>query len=211
MIETCQLRYSYPHGKVLAFADVRVAQGATLLLKGRSGAGKSTWLALVAGLMAPGAGTLTVAGQALTTLQPAARDAWRARTVGFLPQKLHLSPSFSVADNLGLAYYAAGRPRDATAIAHTLGLLGVAELAGSRPLQLSGGQAQRVALARAVLLNPQVILADEPTASLDDAAAQAAIALLDSTARRLGATLVIATHDARVATWLPAFSLLDLG
>jgi putative ABC transport system ATP-binding protein len=210
MISSRALQYRYPQGPVLAFPDVAVPQGGVLLLRGRSGAGKSTWLSLVAGLLAPSAGELVVAGQSLLALTPVQRDAWRARHVGFLPQKLHLSPALSVVGNLGLAYYAAGLPDDRTAIAAALAALGVAELAERQPAQLSGGQAQRVALARAVLLNPRVILADEPTASLDDAAAQDALTLLQTTAQRSGATLVIATHDARVRQALPAALVLDL-
>jgi putative ABC transport system ATP-binding protein len=109
-----------------------------------------------------------------------------------------------VAQNLGLAQWAAGLPEDPGRIDATLAALGVADLAQRKPAQLSGGQAQRVALARAVLLNPKIILADEPTASLDDEAADSAIALLVQTTQAQGATLVIATHDSRVAPLLPA-------
>jgi putative ABC transport system ATP-binding protein len=130
-------------------------------------------------------------------------DAWRARTIGFLPQKLHLSAALTVAQNLAMAQWAAGQAEDPHRIAATLAALGVADLGRRKPAQLSGGQAQRVALARAVLLQPRVILADEPTASLDDEAAAAAIALLLQTAQQHGATLVIATHDGRVAPLLP--------
>jgi putative ABC transport system ATP-binding protein len=210
MISSRALQYRYPRGPALTFPDVAVPQGGVLLLRGRSGAGKSTWLSLVAGLLTPSAGELVVAGQPLPTLTRVQRDAWRARYVGFLPQKLHLSPALSVAGNLGLAYFAAGLPEDHGAIRTALDALGVVELAARRPAQLSGGQAQRVALARAVLLNPKVILADEPTASLDDAAAQDALALLQATAQRCGATLVIATHDARVRQALPTAQLLEL-
>lgn len=209
MLTSRALQYHYPRGPALTFPDVELPQGGALLLRGRSGAGKSTWLSLVAGLLTPTGGELVVAGQALAALTPVQRDAWRARTVGFLPQKLHLSPALSVAGNLGLAYYAAGLPEDRAAIHAALAALGVAELAARRPAQLSGGQAQRVALARAVL-QPKVILADEPTASLDDVAAQDALALLQVTAQRCGATLVIATHDARVRQALPAAQWLDL-
>jgi putative ABC transport system ATP-binding protein len=103
-----------------------------------------------------------------------------------------------VHDNLALAQWAAGQPEDAGRIAEALAALGVAELARRKPAQLSGGQAQRVALARAVLLQPQVILADEPTASLDDAAAAQAAQLLAQVAAQQGATLVVASHDARL-------------
>lgn len=199
MIQTRALRYAYVGGATLSFPDVEVAQGAVLLLSGPSGSGKSTWLALVAGLVGPASGDLTVAGQTLSALKNVAGDAWRAKTIGFLPQKLHLSAALTVFQNLALAQWAAGVPEDAGRIRSTLQALGVAELAQRKPGQLSGGQAQRVALARAVLLQPQVILADEPTASLDDEAARDAVALLLATAKTYNATLVIATHDARVA------------
>jgi putative ABC transport system ATP-binding protein len=210
MIATRALQYHHATGPLLTFPDVTVPQGGVLLLRGRSGAGKSTWLALAAGLRGATMGDITVAGQSLAALTPVARDAWRARSIGFLPQQLHLSQSLSVADNLALAYFAAGLSVDPAAIVAALQSLGVAELAQRKPAQLSGGQAQRVALARAVLLNPQVILADEPTASLDDEAAQDALALLQATARRSGATLVIATHDARVLQALPEAMRLEL-
>ena len=203
MIESRGLQYAYPRSEPLRLGDVSVAQGGTLLLRGPSGSGKSTWLALAAGLLTPSAGEVVVAGQSVGALAAAARDAWRARHIGFLPQKLHLSEALTVADNLARAHFAAGLPVDRPAIAAALGALGLGELASRRPSQLSGGQAQRVALARAVLLRPRVILADEPTASLDDDACAAALALLRRSASELDATLVIATHDARVWQALP--------
>ena len=203
MIRTRSLRYAYPRGPALSFPDVSVAQGATLLLRGHSGTGKSTWLSLAAGLLTPPAGEVVVAGQRLGDLSGPARDRWRSRHLGFLPQQLHLSQALTVAGNLGLVYYAAGLPEDRAAVQGALEALGVGELAQRRPSQLSGGQAQRVALARSVLLRPAVILADEPTASLDDAAAAGAVALLRTAAARSNATLVIATHDRRVQEALP--------
>jgi putative ABC transport system ATP-binding protein len=204
VIQTRGLSYRYPDGPALVFPDVDVAQGAVLLLSGPSGCGKSTWLALVAGLVAPASGALTVANQPLAALKKIAADAWRAGTIGFLPQKLHLSAALTVQQNLALAQWAAGQPEDAVRIQAALQSLGVQELAGRKPGQLSGGQAQRVALARAVLLQPKVILADEPTASLDDEAAADAVGLLLTTAKTHHATLVIATHDARIAALIPA-------
>ena len=203
MIETAGLAYRYREGSALHFPDVALAQGKTMLLQGPSGAGKSTWLALAAALLRPGSGRITVAGLDLAQLSRVAGDAWRARAVGFLPQRLHLSDALTVTGNLAMAQGAAGAPNDPAAIRRTLESLGIAGLAGRRPHQLSGGQAQRVALARAVLLQPKVILADEPTASLDDEAASAALALLAASAEHCGATLVIATHDRRVADGLP--------
>ena len=144
-----------------------------------------------------------VAGQDLSALKKIATDAWRARTIGFFPQKLHLSEALTVAGNLAMAQWAAGVPDEPQKVMEVLATLGLGDLAQRLPRQLSGGQAQRVALARAVLLSPKVILADEPTASLDDEAAQAALTLLQASAARAGATLVIATHDSRVAQALP--------
>jgi len=208
MIETLGLAYRYPGGAELRFRDVQVDQGGTLLLRGPSGSGKSTWLALAAGLLTATEGEIIVAGQPLRPLGGRARDAWRAGAIGLLPQKLYLSDALTVAGNLALVYYAAGLPVDHGAITRTLDILGVADLAQRKPEQLSGGQAQRVALARAVLRAPRVILADEPTASLDDVACASALDLLRQSAQACGATLVIATHDRRVAEALPQASEL---
>ena len=211
MIRTSGLSYHYAGGNLLRFADVDLPQGGVLLVQGPSGCGKSTWLALVAGLLRQNTGSVQVAGQDLAQLRAVATDAWRARSVGFLPQKLHLSEALGVTGNLALAQWAAGVADNPGAIEQVLLTLGLADLANRRPSQLSGGQAQRVALARAVLLRPQVILADEPTASLDDAAAHNALQLLRDSATRLQATLVIATHDARVRAALPQAQVLALG
>jgi len=204
MIETQHLQFAYGAGPPLQFPDVRVPQGAVVLLSGPSGSGKSTWLALLAGLVQAQHGTLEVAGQDLRVLGGRNADAWRSRNIGFLPQKLHLSAALTVQHNLELVFWAAGLPVDAKRVSQALEQLGVAELAQRFPAQLSGGQAQRVALARAVLMQPRLILADEPTASLDDAAALYAVKLLTHAAQQHGATLVIATHDARVAHTLAA-------
>ena len=206
MIQTRDLCFQYPQGPQLAFADMDIAQGSVLLLHGPSGCGKSTLLALVAGLVAPTSGHLTVAGQSLNALKKMASDAWRSKVIGFLPQKLHLSAALTVYQNLLMAQWAAGQYEDGKRIHNVLQALGVDDLAQRRPSQLSGGQAQRVALARAVLQHPRVILADEPTASLDDDAARDAVALLLDAAQRQNSTLVVATHDARVASLISALT-----
>ena len=208
MIQTEGLCFAYPRSEPLRFADVSVAQGGTLLLRGPSGSGKSTWLALASGLLTPTAGDVVVGGQSVGGLPPAARDAWRARHIGFLPQKLHLSDALSVADNLGLVFFASGLPVDRAAVERALQWLDIGSLSARKPSQLSGGQAQRVALARALLQRPGVILADEPTSSLDDMTCAAALDLLRNCAGQLNATLVIATHDARVVQALPQAAVL---
>jgi putative ABC transport system ATP-binding protein len=204
MLTTHSVRYQYPRGAPLVLPDVSVPQAGVLVLRGNSGSGKSTLLALAAGLLTASSGKVEVAGQNPALLSATQRDAWRGRTVGFLPQRLHLSDALSVYDNLALAYFAIGSPTDKAQIMQSLDALGVADLAQRLPHALSGGQAQRVALARSVLMQPKVILADEPTASLDDTAAHSAVNLLAQTALRCAATLVIATHDARIAHMLPS-------
>jgi putative ABC transport system ATP-binding protein len=218
MIFTQRLCYKYPQSdatsETLHFPNVDLAQGDTLVLRGNSGTGKSTWLALLAGLLMPQQGDLTVAGQRLNGLSNSARNAWRANNLGFLPQKLHLSEALTVTENLHLVYFAAGLPLIPSVKTHiesTLAALGVVDYANRKPSTLSGGQAQRVALARAVLLNPKVILADEPTASLDDDAVNAALVLLQASAARSNATLVIATHDFRVSAALKTAKTLEFG
>ncbi len=210
MIHSADLAYRYPDGPDIQFPDVDVPQGGVLLVRGPSGCGKSTWLALAGALLRPSRGQISVAGQPLNGLDPAAGDAWRARAIGFLPQKLHLSAALTVYGNLALAYYAAGLPVDAAAVEAALLALDVAQLRHRKPSQLSGGQAQRVALARAVLRRPQVIFADEPTASLDDESAHAALKLLREVAGSSNATLVVATHDARVVQAMPRAVTLQL-
>jgi putative ABC transport system ATP-binding protein len=211
MIVARGISHRYAGAAPLAWPDFEAPQGAVVRLAGPSGSGKSTVLALLAGLLALQQGHLAVAGTSLDSLGARERDAWRARTLGFVPQRLHLSEGLSVARNLELPDLAAGRAPDRARIAQLLGRLGLQGLEHRLPGALSGGQAQRVALARVLVGRPRVILADEPTAHLDDEAAEAALVLLAEVAAAEEATLVVATHDARVARAWPGARAWTLG
>lgn len=198
MLAWTGLRHRYPGGAEIAYADCTLPAPCHLLLRGASGSGKSTLLALLSGLLRVQQGSLTVAGTELNGMSPRALDAWRGETLGVVPQRLHLSDALTVAENLALPALAAGQGADPERAAELLAALDIAELAGRRPHQLSVGQAQRVALARALMRRPRLLLADEPSANLDDEHTLHMLALLLDAAESQGCTLVIASHDARV-------------
>lgn len=191
------LRQRYGAQTVLSLDRFEAAAGEHWLVLGASGSGKTTFLNLAAGLLPATEGAVEVGGQDLSKLHGGVRDRWRGRTVGIVPQKLHLIPSLTVAQNLELATWLAGMARNPGRALSLLDELGLRDKASSRPAQLSHGQAQRVAVARAVMNRPKLLLADEPTSNLDDAACGAALDLLQSQAKSCGATLVVATHDQR--------------
>ncbi len=198
MISVHGLEHRYGERTALRLADWKVAQGERWLVLGRSGSGKTTLLHVIAGLIRPSEGEVEVSGENLRRLEGGRLDRWRATTVGVVLQALHLVRHLGVRDNLRLAQYLAGLPQDDRRIADSLAALGVADKAARRPSELSQGEQQRVAIARALVNRPKLLLADEPTANLDDEAAAKVVDLLTEQAARHGATLVVATHDARV-------------
>ena len=202
MIAIRGLAHRYGSTAALRLPEWRVGQGERWAVIGPSGSGKSTLLHIVAGLVCPTEGEVEVSGQNLGKLSGSTLDRWRGATIGIVLQALHLVRHLSVRDNLRLAQYLAHLPQDDTRVQDTLASLDVADKAGRRPDELSQGERQRVAIARAVVNRPKLLLADEPTANLDDAAAALAVDLLSEQAGRHGATLVVATHDARVKTKL---------
>lgn len=197
-----ELGLDYPGGPSLAFPDLSLGNGQHLLLRGASGSGKSSLIALLAGLRRASRGEVWLAGRALGGLAPAALDRWRGACLGLLPQRLHLCEGLSLRDNLRLPFTAVGEAEPAgriDALAERLGLTGLLHRA---PHQLSGGQMQRAALARALVRAPQLLLLDEPSSSLDDEATQALLRLVVALAAEHGVSLLVATHDARVVNFL---------
>jgi putative ABC transport system ATP-binding protein len=195
MIAVRGLEHRYGGQAVLKLESWDVAAGERWLVLGPSGSGKTTLLHVLAGLVVPFTGKVSVFN---TDILAGVSDQWRGATVGIVFQALHLIGHLTVRQNLRLAQYLAHAPQDDGRIDEALGALGVADKAGRRPAELSQGERQRVALARAVVNRPRLLLADEPTANLDDAAAALAAQLLVEQAERHAATLVVATHDSRV-------------
>jgi lipoprotein-releasing system ATP-binding protein len=203
MIATQQLSYSYPSGKELIFPDVACSKGEALLITGQSGCGKTTLLHLMGGLLAPTNGQIHIADKNLSALTATERDAFRGKNIGIIFQKMHFIASLNVAQNLELAGWLANIQTSAARMMDLLNELGIADQLHKLPSQLSSGQLQRLAIARAFYNNPQLILADEPTASLDDHNTESVIQLLMHAAKKYQTTLVIVTHDQRLKNYFP--------
>jgi putative ABC transport system ATP-binding protein len=185
---------------VLSDVSVAIEPGEIVVLVGRSGSGKSTLLNLIAGIDRPTSGRVVVDGTDLTALDEDARTRFRRRRIGFVFQFFNLIPLLSVEENLLLPLELNGKA-DAAGVARARGLLdrvGLGDRGASRPERLSGGEQQRVAIARALVHDPALILADEPTGTLDAETAAAVLALLDGLAREAGKTVVMVTHSREV-------------
>ncbi len=197
------LTHAYAGATVLNVASWQAEQGAQWLMLGPSGSGKTTALHVLAGILRPTSGQVTVANQDLTALSPSALDRFRGKNIGIVLQRLHLIDSLTVLNNLLLAQYMAGETQDAARVREVLASLDLGDKANARPHELSHGQAQRVAVARAVVNKPKLLLADEPTSNLDDARCFQVLDLLLAQAKVCSATLVIATHDQRIKSRVP--------
>jgi lipoprotein-releasing system ATP-binding protein len=188
--------------EVLHGIDLTLKRGEFAALIGPSGSGKSTLLNLIGLLDRPTAGQLFLAGQATEELGDEARTLLRARSIGFVFQFHHLLPAFSAQENVMLPLLAHRGRRDDAMFARAADLIdqvGLTPWAEQRPNDLSGGQQQRVAIARALVLEPTLVLADEPTGNLDTQSADVVFDLLRRVNRELGTTFLIVTHDPRLA------------
>ena len=198
MLVTNQLTFQYGPMKQFAFPDLHCADREALLILGRSGTGKTTLLHLLALLLRPGSGSVTIGQTDLTQLSPAATAAFRAKHVGIIYQKPHFVSSLSVVDNLLLANYLANKPQQKQRARELAGQLGFSDQLAKKTHQLSQGEQQRVSIARAVMNQPGVILADEPTSNLDDENTNRVVTLLREQSEQIGASLIVVTHDQRL-------------
>lgn len=198
MLTIKNLKAGYDGKAVIDLPEFSLNPGEHCLILGKSGSGKTTLLYALAGVLKPLSGDITLNETSLTALSGAALDAFRGKHIGIIYQTLHMAAPLSVIDNILLAQYAAGMKQDAAKAEKLLATLGVLDQRHKKPEQLSIGQQQRVAIARAATNSPQLILGDEPTSALDDESCDTVMKLLLDVAGATGASLIIATHDARI-------------
>lgn len=199
MLDIQDLRAGYQTQYVLNVPQLNIAARARSLLFGASGSGKTTLLYTIAGLAEYVEGRVVVGGQNIYALPESARDQWRSENIGIVFQELHLLKPLTVLQNVVVGDFVRGRRQKTEWAEALLEKLGIAELAQRPAVRLSRGQAQRVAIARALYQKPKILLADEPTSSLDRQSAMQVIDLLTSLQDDMGMTLVVASHDDRIA------------
>ena len=198
MLQTTNIQFAYNVDTAFQFPDVSCANSETLLITGSSGKGKTTLLHLLAGILKPTAGNININDTDITMLKAKKLDHYRGQHIGMVFQQSHFVASLSVLDNVVLAQYLSGRKKDNKQALSLLDSLGIASQKNKKPSQLSIGQQQRVSIARALINNPAVLLADEPTSSLDDENCFAVATLLQQQALQFNTALVIVTHDSRL-------------
>lgn len=196
LLETQALKYAHAGQSILAFPDIQVDKGEALLILGKSGSGKTTLLNLLAGLIKPLEGAVKLGDVNLSSISGQELDLFRGKNIGIVFQKPHLIAALNVRQNLELAHFFS--KKKGQNLDQLLADLGIAKKARASVLTLSEGEAQRVSIARALATNPKLILADEPTSSLDDENTEKVIQLLKAQAAKIGAALIIVTHDQRV-------------
>lgn len=201
LIEVSGLSHDYAGRTVLALDEWCLKEGENQLLLGPSGSGKTTLLSVITGLLKPTAGDIKLCGEYLSRMSPSQKDKARATSFGLVFQDHHLISSLSVEDNLAFARFVAGQDDDPEWTQTLLDRLGLAEKRNSKPATLSRGEAQRAAIARAAITRPPILIADEPTSALDDANTDHVLTLMTDLCKRWGATLLVASHDNRLASY----------
>lgn len=208
LIKLNQVSFAYPTDSnqyVLNIPSWKVDAGETVLLIGESGSGKSTLLKILSGILVPSSGCVSVAGMALEKMSNRQRDQFRAEQIGYVAQNFNLIPYLSALDNINLANFFARKANQKTngfKVQTLLEELSITEQHWQRPIsELSVGQQQRVAIARAVINKPQILIADEPTSSLDQSNRDNFMSILMTTAKTHNMTLVFVSHDLSLSSY----------
>lgn len=197
------LNHSHPSVQAVKGVDLKVAAGEIVLINGPNGSGKTTLLSMLGCLLKPNAGTIRICGRDVTVLDQRELSDFRLRNIGFVFQNFRLLDSLSVMENVELPLNLAGirRPESRERARAALEELKISHRARFYPNVLSGGERQRAAIARALVNDPGIILADEPTGSLDSMAGRAAVQCLSEAARKSRAAVVIVGHDERIRSF----------
>ena len=209
MIELENITKTYHMGEetihALSGIDLTIAEGEFVAIVGSSGSGKSTLLHIIGGLDSPTSGKVTIAGQDLSQSSDKELSRYRNRSVGFVFQTFNLHPTYNALENvaLPLIFSKMPRPQRLELAREALETVGLAERASHHPNQLSGGERQRVSIARALVVQPKLILADEPTGNLDSKTGDRIIELLSRLNKEKGLTLLLVTHDLDIASNAP--------
>ena len=196
MLDTKNLRFNYDNNLELNFPDIKTSKE-NLLILGASGVGKTTFLHLLSGLLKPMNGEIDLLGTKISNLKMSEMDRFRGKNIGIVFQKPHFINSLTVKENLQLAQYIS-KKSDKNRIQSLLESLGIEDKANKKTQNLSQGEKQRVSIALAIVNSPKLILADEPTSSLDDLNCDKVINILKNQASKYKAKLIIITHDHRL-------------
>ncbi len=198
MLKTRSLYFAYDKNNEFRFPNIDLEPGEDLLILGESGIGKTTLLHLISGLIYPISGSVELSGTVLSNLSPGKLDRFRGKHIGLVFQRSHFVSALTLQENLALVQFLAGNQSDTNRIRKVLKDLGIDHKRKDKPHHLSQGEQQRASIAMAIVNNPELILADEPTASLDDKNCARVANLLKEQASATDAQLIIITHDRRL-------------
>lgn len=214
-LQISNLTKSFPQGnemkEVLHSISLNVERGEFIAVMGPSGSGKSTFLHLIAGLISPDSGDIVIDGVNISTLDDNELTKMRRRKIGFIFQSYNLLPSLTVRENIVLPVLADGKDVDSKELEQLLDVLEIGDKQHRYPLNLSGGEQQRVAIARALLQKPSLILADEPTGSLDSVSGQHFCKLLSDIRKKINCAIILVTHEKDIADWANHILILKDG
>lgn len=203
MVDTKSIIFSYPNSETFELPDLHCEASKTVLITGNSGKGKTTYLHILAGLLKPNSGEIFINEVNINLLSNKDKDKFRGQNIGVVFQKSHFIASLSVLENIEMASWLAFGNKNTNKAKKLLNELDLLEFQNKLPFKLSIGQQQRVSIARALINEPKIVLADEPTSSLDDENAFKVANLFEQLTKEYNAALVIVTHDLRLKNKFP--------